>query len=64
MDNNLLDKNISELDLKVSTYCHLKRIGVNTLNDLINLNNEDLNKLGLIEVKEIKEVLGNNGVKK
>lgn len=63
--NKLLELPIEELDLSVRSYNCLKRAGVNTVEELINRNEEDMMKvrnLGKKSLEEVEQKLGELGL--
>ena len=52
----LLDMTIEELDLSVRAYNCLKRAGINTVNELVQKNQEDMMKVRNLGKKSLEEV--------
>ena len=56
-NNRILEKTIDELDLSVRSYNCLKRAGINTVQDLTNMSEEDMMKVRNLGKKSFDEVV-------
>jgi DNA-directed RNA polymerase subunit alpha len=55
--DNILEMSIEELDLSVRSYNCLKRAGINTVEELIQKNEEDMMKVRNLGKKSLEEVV-------
>ena len=59
--DKLLEMTIEELDLSVRSYNCLKRAGINTVEELIQRNEEDMMKVRNLGKKSLEEVINKLG---